>query len=44
MKTFMKALGIMFAIVAVAFTACGILDYFCNTGRGTYFEIEEEEL
>lgn len=44
MKTFMKILGIMFAIVAVAFTACGILDYFCNTGRGNYFEIGEEEL
>ena len=44
MKTFMKILGIMFAIVAVAFTACGILDYFCNTGRGSYFEIEEQDL
>ncbi len=43
MKTFMKILGVMFAIVAVAFTVCGILDYFCNTGRGSYFEIESTE-
>ncbi len=43
MKTFLKILGIMFALVAVAFTVCGILDYFCNTGRGNYFEIENEE-
>ena len=44
MKMFMKILGITFAVIAVAFTACGILDYFCNTGRGNYFEIEETEL
>ncbi len=43
MKTFLKILGIMFALVAVAFTVCGILDYFCNTGRGTYIEIENDE-
>lgn len=43
MKTFMKILGVTFAIVAVAFTVCGILDYFCNSGRGSYFEIGDQD-
>lgn len=43
MKTFLKILGITAAVVAVAFTTCGILDYFYNTGRGNYFEISNEE-
>ena len=43
MNVFLKILGALFALIAVAFTVCGILDYFCNTGRGTYIEIDEEE-
>ena len=43
MRIFLKILGALFALIAIAFTACGILDYFCNTGRGTYIEIDGDE-
>lgn len=43
MKTFMKILGITFAVVAAAFTVCGLIDCFFSTGRGSYFEVNQDD-